>query len=462
MGFKSRLFSAILMATVSTSLASPSQADTLADAMAGAYGHSGLLDQNRALLRVADENVALATSSLRPIISWAADVRRTAIGGSSPSASNTANVALSMSWLLADGGASRASIEAAKQTVLATRQQLVGVEQLVLTNAVVAFMNVRRDTEIVALRQNNLRLITRELRAAKDRFEVGEVTRTDVALAEARLAGARAELAVAQGNLMQSQESYIATVGRKPNGLVAPNRLPYTAKTLDEAKAVAVRSHPDMVGAQFQVAAAEFNIRAAEANMRPNLELSATATGSRQIGGSVETDTGILKLETSGPIYRGGQLSAALRQAMARRDAARGSLHATRHGIRQQVGAAWAQVLAARAQREASSRQIRAARVAFDGVSEEAKLGARTTLDVLNAEQELLDAQANMISAQSSEFTATYGLLAAMGLLTVDHLNLAVEKYDPEAYYKQVQSAPTIKSKRGEQLDKVLRAIGKE
>ncbi|GAA6208425.1 TolC family outer membrane protein [Cognatishimia sp. WU-CL00825] len=462
MGVKQIFLAAIVTATLSPFAGQQAKAESLSDAMASAYTHSGLLEQNRALLRAADENVAQAAAAMRPVLGWLTNYQRTFSSGSVTSASNTANVGLTLSWLLGDSGASKALMAAQEQTVMATRQSLLSVEQAVLLSAVQAFMDVRQHSEIVSLRQNNLRLITRELRAAKDRFDVGEVTRTDVALAEARLAGARAELGVAQGNLMQAQESYKAVVGRAHGVLTPPSRLPYTSKTLDQAKAVAVRTHPDMLGAQYSVAAAEHLVRRAEAGMLPTINLSANVTATENLSSNSNRQTGSITFGTSGPIYQGGRLSSALRQTMAQRDAARGALHAQRHTVRLGVGSAWALALSSRAQREASTRQIRAARIAFDGVREEAKLGARTTLDVLNAEQELLDAQANQISAVSREFVAAYRLLAAMGLLNVDHLNLAVEKYDPEAYYKKVKTAPAILSKRGRQLDKVLRSIGKE
>ena len=459
MSFKRRLMSVTVGAMLLSGSAISAMADTLADAMAGSYTHSGLLEQNRALLRAADENVAQAVAALRPVLAYAATASHA--HNSVTGTTNTASATLSLSWLLFDGGASKAAIEAQKQTVLSTRQQLISIEQNILLGAVQSFMNVRRDSEIVSLRQNNLRVITRELRAAEDRFEVGEVTRTDVATAQARLAGARAELAVAQGNLLQSQVNYQAAVGRKPSGLVAPSRLPYTAKSVEDAIAIALRGHPDMLAAQYQVAIAEIGIRRAEAAMKPSTSLSANLTGSDTSTGPF-TNSRSVSITTSGPIYSGGAISSAVRQAQAQRDAARGALHATRHAIRQGVGVAWAQVLAARAQTEASRRQISAARIAFDGVREEASLGSRTTLDVLNAEQELLDAQANLISAQSGEFTATYSLLSAMGLLTVDHLGLGVAKYDPAAYYDQVKTAPLARSKQGQQLDKILKALGKE
>lgn len=436
--------------------------DTLADAMAGAYGHSGLIEQNRALLRVADEDVAQATASLRPIISWSTEIRRDFTLQPTSSGTTSAFANLNMSWVLYDNGVRTLGRERLKQTVLATRQSLISVEQNVLFAAVRGFMDVRRDTEIVALRQNNQRVITRELRAAEDRFEVGEVTRTDVALAQARLAGARAELAVAQGNLMASQAAYAAAVGRQPKSLVEPTRLPGLVSSIDQARSIAVRGHPDMQSAQFQVAAADIAVREADSAVKPGLDLNMRLTQSRDFDTSTNGLGGQIGFSTGGPIYRGGEIASVSRQAIARRDAARGSLHTTRHNIRLAVGDAWAQLLSARAQRQASTQQIEAAQIAFDGVREEAKLGARTTLDVLTAEQDLLDAQANEITASSAEFTAAYSLLAAMGLLTVDHLNLAVEKYDPEAYYNQVSTAPAKRSKQGQQLDKLLRRIGKE
>ncbi len=205
-------------------------AETLADALASAYEHSGLLMQNRALLRAADEDVAVSLSSLRPILGWSASIERSfstyataATSGVTMSSTATeANIGLSASLLVYDGGTSKLAVEAAKETVLATRQQLISIEQQVLLGAVQAYMNVVRDAQIVELRRNNLRLVARELQAAKDRFEVGEVTRTDVALAEAQLAGGRANLAVAQGNLMASKEQYAASIGHQPGSLQTP------------------------------------------------------------------------------------------------------------------------------------------------------------------------------------------------------------------------------------------------
>ncbi|GAA6179967.1 MULTISPECIES: TolC family outer membrane protein [unclassified Shimia] len=457
------------LAVVSVSIltVSAAQSQTLPDAMAQAYEHSGLLEQNRALLRAADEDVAVASALLKPIVNWFGNVNLdySNAGNSAVSSSSWdpyVNIGISADLLLFDNGASKLAKEAAKENVLGTRQGLVSVEQQVLFDAVQAFMNVVRDDEIVDLRQNNLRLLERELQAAQDRFEVGEVTRTDVALAEARLAGARAQLAAAQGDLEASKEFYAAAIGSRPGNLVTPRQLPSAAKSIDDAKSVAIRSHPQMLQAQFAISAAEINVARARANMGPTLTLK-TSIGTRQeFDSSGFADSGRVGIELGGPIYQGGRLSALLRQSMAQRDAQRGALHVTRHNIRQNAGTAWARFVASGAQIQASIRQVDAARIAFEGVREEAKLGARTTLDVLTAEQDLLDAEADRIDAQATQIVAAYAVLSSMGLLTVDYLNLRVERYDPEAYYNLVKDAPALRSEQGKKLDRVLKAIGKQ
>lgn len=445
---------AALAVVVSIAATGAARAETLADALTAAYNNSGLLDQNRALLRAADEDLAQSVASTLPVIGWSFNATNTR--PNTPGADLLqASARISGSLTLYDGGANRLAIEAQKETILGTRQSLRSVEQDVLLRAVQAYMNVRRDSEFVSLRQNNVRLITQEFRAAQDRFEVGEVTRTDVALAEARLASARSLLAAAEGTLARSIEEYRAAVGRSPGSLNAVSPAP-VSRGIEEAKNFAVRNHPDILQAGHAVSAAELNIRRAEAALRPNITLEGfvatdpDSNESRQIG-----------IQATGPIYSGGRLSSQIRQFMSRRDAARAGLHITVDGIEQQVGNAYSFLLVARASRVASDQQIRAARVAFQGVREEATLGSRTTLDVLNAEQELLDAQANLISAQAEEVVASYSVLAAMGLLNADHLRLPVQQYDPAQYYNLAKQAPVATSPQGQALDRILEAIGK-
>ena len=443
----------VMVATATLSLSSPARAETLADALTFAYNNSGLLDQNRALLRAADEDVAQAVAATLPVIRWAA-----AASISAPRAAGAdliaATARITANLTIYDSGSKRMAIEAQKELVLGTRESLRDVEQTVLLNAVSAYMQVRAEAEFVSLRQSNVRVISQELNAAKERFDVGEITRTDVALAEARLASARSLLAAAEGSYARAAESYTAAVGRKPGTLQAASPAP-VSQSISEAKAFAVQNHPSLKEAQHSVSAAELSIRIGEAAMNPTVSL----TGQMGVDqdGIIGRQVGV---EVGGPIYAGGSLSSNVRQLMARRDAARAGLHVASIAIEQQVGNAFSFLEAAKASRSASAQQIDASRVAFQGVREEATLGARTTIDVLNAEQELLTAQANLIAAQADEVVASYQVLSTMGLLTATHLKLPVQQYDPSAYYNLVKDSPTIPSDQGQALDRVLKAIG--
>ncbi|RXV58634.1 transporter [Roseovarius sp. A46] len=465
---KTQAVRSFMILLLSVLLTGPTRAETLADTLVSAYNNSGLLEQNRALLRAADEDVAQIVSGLRPIIDWSTDISRT-FGRTQSSnfpgrsiSSNDLTVSLTLDLLLYDFGRTHLRIQAAKETVLATRETLRSIEQQVLLSAVTAYMNVRRNRELVSVRKNNLGLLREELRAAQDRFEVGEVTRTDVALAEAQLASARSGLASAEGNLTQAIEEFTRTVGRPPGQLRIPERLPQLSEDAEAAKKIAVRNHPDIRKAQFDVAAADLTVTAAEAAMKPTVNLRTRFSAGEELGGSDFDRQGSVGLSVSGPIYQGGRLSSAVRQAAAQRDARRGTLHTTSLEVARNVGNAYARLRATRASRLAGEEQVRAARLAFEGVSEEARLGARTTLDVLDAEQDLLDAEAGLIGSEADFYIAAYEVLATIGQLTVEDLNLDVTTYDPAAYYKLVKDAPVPISPQGQKLDRVLRALGKD
>lgn len=430
------------------------QAETLADALVGAYRNSNLLEQNRALLRAADEGVALEVSKLRPILNYS--LTQTHTRNAVTGVSNSTTAALSASLLLWDFGTTDLGIEAKKETVLATRASLIDVEQAVLLNAVRAYVQVRSAAETLALRHNNVRLITQQLRAARDRFEVGEVTRTDVALAESRLALARSNLVAAEGALATAREAYKIAVGRFPGDLTPPPPAPLTARSLADARAIAVRTHPAVIEAQHSVRANELAADAAELGIMPTLR--GAANMSRTVGNS--NTGGSLSLTLSGPLYSGGAVSSSYRQALARVDQSRYGLRQTMLTVEQAAANAWYQIEVSRASIEASQRQIEASTVAFNGVREEATLGARTTLDVLDAEQDLLDARTALINAEASSSEAVYTLMSAMGLLTAQHLQLGIPTYDPAAYYNAVKNAPET-STRGARLDRVMESIGR-
>ena len=444
----------------------PLRAETLADVLVAAYLNSGLIEQNRALLRAADEDVAIAAAKLKPILNWSSSVARshldseTAFGAALESTTTYAIAGLSAEFLLYDSGISKMSVEANKQAVLAARQKLVAVEQSVLLRAVEAFMTVRRDTDQVNLRDNNLKLIKEELRAAKDRFAVGEVTRTDVALAEARLAASRSALAAADGALAVAVEEYKAVIGQAPGVLSASNPELKQVKDLAAAKAVALKQHPDIKAAQYRVAIADLAVKQAELAKRPKVALLGSIALTEYDGSDAYSRSGDIKLQASGPLYLGGQIPAALRKSRAMQDMERKSLHLVSLGVSQNVGTAFARLQVATAAKEASASQIRAARVAFQGVRQEAAFGARTTLDVLNAEQELLDAQTSMVSALADQQIAAYTLRATLGQMTADKLGLDVPKYNPEAYFATQGRAPKT-SVQGAKLDRILKALGK-
>ncbi len=438
-------------AAVAAGLAAPGRAETLTDALIDAYRNSNLLEQNRAVLRAADEDVAVALSALRPTLGFVADLTNSNLRVDQL----VATIGLASQITLLDFGRNRLGVEVAKESVLATREALVNVEQQVLLAAVQAYITVRLSGDIVSLREANTRLIAEELRAAQDRFEVGEVTRTDVAQAEARLAAARSDLIAAQGDLMVAREQYRLAVGHYPGNLAAPPRAPATARSLEEARGVAQRSHPLIRQAQRMVNVAELSMSRARAETRPSL--TASLQYGRDDDGNDSRNVGI---ELGQTFYAGGRLSALFRQALAGRDQARAALLQTTAEIGALVGEAWANITVANASIEASDREIRAAQTAFEGVREEASLGARTTLDVLDAEQDLLSARVSRVSAEATRYIGIYSLLASMGLLTVEHLDLGIPTYDPAAYYNAVKSAPAT-STQGARLDRVLGVIGR-
>nr|WP_068115680.1 TolC family outer membrane protein [Tropicimonas marinistellae] len=438
-------------------------AETLADALIDAYRNSNLLEQNRALLRVADDEVAIAFSALLPTLDFITD-----FGGTHPNQFGTlgatdnlsATFALQADITLYAGGRNRLSVDAEKETVLATREALRSLEQNVLLQAVAAYFGVLRAQAFVNLRENNVRVLTQEKQATEDRFEVGEVTRTDVALADSRLAAAVSLLEAARGDYTISRENFRTAVGRYPGDLETPGGLPATAATVQEAANVAVRTHPDIRQAQREVTVAEIGMKVAKGAYLPTVSATITSlTGTDELYDDEEHSLG---MRLSQPIYGGGRLAALERQAISRRDSTRANLLQTTLGIEEQVANAWANLEVAKAQIRATELQIEAAQIAFDGTREEATLGARTTLDVLDAEQELLDARAARIDAIATQYVAVYSLLSAMGLLTVDHLNLGIQTYDPAGYYNAVKHSPARLSPRGQQLDRVLRRLGKQ
>ena len=437
-------------------LAAPVQAHSLRDALSAAYRNSDLLEQSRFLLRLQDEGVAQQVASLRPIVTLSAT---TSYNG--PSDVIVTSLNLVGDLLLHDNGGTQLLTEAARSQVAAARHGLVALEQDVLLDAVTAYINVWSDAQVVQVSEANVRVLIEQLRAARDRFEVGEDTRTDVAQAEAQLAGARSDLAVARGQLEISEELYILAVGEGLHAIGGPGVLPQIPASEAEADAIARTNHPFIHQLQATVEANEFSLAAARSDYGPTISLQATAGTSE--GGVNDGPSTSLTLSLSQPIYRGGQLFSLERVALATLSASQAELNQQMRTLVQSVGNAYATLRITNAQLQASEQEIRAARLALEGVREEAALGARTTLDVLDAEQDLLDARIGRIQAQADLYIAAYSALSAMGLLTVSNLGLPVQQYDPEAYSDAFSNAPArVQSDQGDRLDAVLQRIGRD
>lgn len=435
----------------STLLAAPIWATTLSDALVLTYQTNPQLVISRNTLLQSDEGVLGAQSARRPTVTANASGSKKISDGSTGPA--TATLSVTASQLLYDGGASKLGVEAARFAVLSDRQALISTEQDVLLDAVTAYMDVRRDQQFVRLAENNVRVLGEQVRAAKDRFEVGEVTRTDVSQAEARLAAAVSNLERSKALLRISEETYKAIVGNMPKNLQAPPTPPKIPATALAAENLAVSRHPRILEAQFDVQAAELAVEQAKLNRQP------TVTGSLSAGRGFNTtseDTELTaSINGSLPLYKGGRLNSDRRVAMAALERSKAVVQLQALITRQAVNAAFANWQASRAAIKSGNEQVRAAQIAFDGVSEEARLGARTTLDVLDAEQDLLDARSALISAARDEQVAAYTVLSEMGLMTASHLNLGVDVYDPDLNYSAVNGQKSPQATRFKLLDKL-------
>ncbi len=431
--------------------AAPLWATTLSDALVLTYQTNPQLVISRTTLRQSDEGVLGAQSALRPTVTANASASKKLTGDSTGPASGSLSVTASQ--LLFDGGSSKLGIEAARYAVLSDRQALISTEQNVLLDAVTAYMDVRRDLQFVRLAENNVRVLGEQVRAAKDRFEVGEVTRTDVSQAEARLAAAVSNLERSKALLQISEQTYKAVVGNMPSKLQAPPTPPQIPATALAAENLAVSRHPRILEAQFDVQASEMALERAKLNRQPTVSGSVSAGR----GFNTQDDDAELTAGITGslPLYKGGRLNSDRRSAMAALERSKAVVQLQALITRQAVNSAYANWQASRAAIQSGNEQVRAAQIAFDGVSEEARLGARTTLDVLDAEQDLLDARSALISAFRDEQVAAYTVLSEMGLMTASHLNLGVEAYDPDVNYSAVNGRNSPQATRFKLLDKL-------
>ncbi|WP_412049049.1 TolC family outer membrane protein [Hoeflea sp. Naph1] len=404
-------------------------AETLYQAMAKAYENNPDLNAARAGLRATDEGVALAKSGYRPIIAAEAVASSTSVDGFE---TNTANVGISINQMLFDGFQTRNNVRAAEAQVFAGRENLRGTEIDILLATVQAYVNVNRDNQIVVYRKQNIAFLQEQFSAAKARFDVGESTRTDVSLAEAQLAGARASLTAAIAQAKSSAAVYAQIVGTMPKDLKAvplPRKL--LPPSLDSAVSQGVTEHPVVLASLYGVDAAGYNVKSQEGTFLPGVRLSGSVS---------EADAGVstarVEARVTVPIYQGGAASARVRQAKEQLGQQRILVDKARRSIQQSVVTSWTQMEAAQATIEANRAQLSAANLALNGVVEERRVGQRTTLDVLNAQQTVLDAKEAISQSERNAILASFSVLASTGKLTVDRLGLRVANYRAEEHYE--------------------------
>ncbi|MDG1210234.1 MAG: TolC family outer membrane protein, partial [Paracoccaceae bacterium] len=349
-------------------LSVPANAETLAEAFAAAYASNPVLSTARANLRATDETVSIARSGMRPQVSATVtgSVTDTSINGTpSGQTSETGSASLNASQILYDGGRTYNNTEGAIADVNAARSRLTSTEQNVLLAVVTSFSDVRRDQQFVSLANSNIRLITEQLRAARDRFDVGEVTRTDVSQAEARLAQAQADLAAREGALARSIQSYRRVVGQLPGDLASPPPLPPLPGGLQDAVQLAMDSHPEILAARFDEESARSDIASAQGALLPTVTLSGSLTYSE--GGpniSNGQTSASIQAQVNVPLYQGGAGYAGIRQTQALQGAAMSAIHDVTRQIRETVENAWSDLTVARSSIRAGRQQVRAAQLA--------------------------------------------------------------------------------------------------
>jgi outer membrane protein len=431
-------------------MATSASADTLREALLSTYRTNPTITGQREALRSTDANVAIARAAGRPRVDATAglnrDLTRSGIldtGGKGPDLS----VGVDLSYPLFSGGSVRNSVRAAQTRVEAGRATLRAVEGDVFTEAVAAYMDVIQDRAIVELNANNVRVLGTNLEATRDRFEIGDLTRTDVAQSEARLQLGRANLATAQGRLTGSEENYRRVIGKRPEALAPPPPLPPLPATPDEAVRIALANNPDLISVTRQATAAGLDVSVARASRLPTLSGVVSGDYLNALGGNegplpssgTQTSAG---LNARIPLYQGGLPAARIRQAQALEGQFLEQVVATERAVISNTRSAFATYQAAQNAIASNEVAVRANELALEGARAEQTVGTRNVLDVLNAEQELLDAQVALVTARRDAYVAGFQLLNAMGQAEADDLGLeGGPLYDPLGNYRRVSGS---------------------
>jgi outer membrane protein len=422
-------------------------AETMSGALARAYQGNPNLNQQRASLRATDENLPRASAGFLPTATATAQGGYTRTDSSLAGSATHSNTgpftgAVQVNENIFNGNRTVNSVRQAESNILGARETLRNTEQSTLLDGSTAYMNVLRDTAILDLRKNNIIVLEEQLRQTRDRFEVGEVTRTDVAQAQASLASARSDYFTAQANLENSRASYRQVIGIDPSRLEAARPIEQLLPhALPSAIEVAFSEHPAIQAALHNVDVAELQVKLVEGELYPTVG----------IVGQVQNNTSYQGLpngrffnasvlgQISVPIYAGGEVYARARQSKELLSQARLQADQQRDSVRAVVVSSWNQLDTAKAVILSSQSAVKAAEIALNGIREEARVGQRTTFDVLTAQQTLLNARVSLVTAQRDRIVASYTVMAAIGRLTAANLNLVVTAYDPTVHFDQVK-----------------------
>jgi outer membrane protein len=467
---RGRLLAAIFSAGVAGSFAAPACAETLADAIALAYETNPTLQAQRATQRALDENYVQARSGWRPQLSlqssaaWTEfrtpsaargglidtnndgipDTRIPAVGDGI-SRVNSGNLGFALTQPIWTGGRTAAAVSAAEGDILSGRETLRRVESQVLLTVIQAYVDVRRDQEGLRIRQENVTVLQKQLEQSKAEFDVGQITRTDVAQSESRLAAAQALMQTAVAQLAISRANYAAVVGQNPGELAAEPSLAFLLPgTADDAFAIAEKFNPTLRAQQFAEQASRARVAGARAERMPTVSLR----GSLGYGGGINPlDTDLYSRETQAvavvtvPLFTGGLTTSRIRQSIERNNTDRINIETQRRSVLQSVTQSWNQLVAARANIDSTEQAVRAAQIAAEGTTEEQKVGLRTTLDVLNAEQELRNDELSAVAAKHDEYLAAASILAVMGRLEGKDLIPSITQYDPKRNFRKLRFA---------------------
>ena len=430
------------LALLAASVPAGAAEQNLTEALATTYRTNPTLAAARAELRAVNEQVPQALSNWRPRVTLQGDVGEQYIDsfGSDGETTTPRSVELDVTQPLYRGGRTEAETKRAEALVRAQRAVLHDVEQQVLLSASIAYMDVWRDQSVLELTINNEQVLARQLEASQDRFEVGEVTRTDVAQSESRLARATSERIEAEGNLSISRAIYQEVVGIFPGVLEAPPRVENLPESVLALTAMAQERNPLVVSSSFTEKSERANIRLQIGELLPELSLVGTLSHSEDTTSRTsETQRGQILARLSVPIYQQGFVSSQIREAKQRRSQRLLETDEARRRAVQDSTSAWEALQTARAEITSFESEVRSTEIALEGVRQENAVGARTVLDILDAEQEFLDAQVNLVTARRDEIVASYQVLTAMGQMTAQSLDLPVEIYDPAADLEKVR-----------------------